>query len=646
VPLTSPNEAGTRIDEQARNVGSGQASQSRSTWESSADLSSRTDSIIAILAIAGISAHLASKYVFEAPVRSQLVPLYIVLALGGVPLLFRLLHKMLVREFGSDLLAGLSIVVSVLMGQYLVGTIVVLMLSGGTALENFATRRASSVLEALSRRMPNVAHRKEASGVTEIETSAIEVGDVLVVFPHEICPVDGVVLEGQGRMNEAYLTGEPFETSKIPGSQVLSGAVNGETALTVVAAKLPIDSRYAKIMQVMQQTQQRRPRLRRLGDMLGAWYTPLAVALAAAAWIASGQSHRFLAVLVIATPCPLLLAIPVAVIGAISLAARRSIIIKNPAVLEQIGDCSTLIFDKTGTLTYGRPTLTDIIPAGGASSDDVLRTAASLESYSKHPLAGAIVDAAKQANLSLRKVAAVSESQGMGLRGIVDDSNVWITGRAKVAELGVALPTISAGLECVIFIDEKYAGTFRFHDVPRTEGRSFVGHLRPRHRVSRTMLVSGDRESEVKYLAELVGIENVVFSASPEDKVSIVRKETALAKTLFVGDGINDAPAMQAATVGVAFGMSSDITAEAADAVILEPSFSKVDELMHIGRRMRSIALLSAVGGMALSILGMLAASFGLLSPIEGAIAQEMIDLAAVLNALRVAFPFEQMTDF
>jgi heavy metal translocating P-type ATPase len=635
-----------RVEERAGSSATGQAPRPRSALESTAGASSRSDSIIAVLALTGICIHLTLRYIFRTSGQSQLIPLYMVLALGGAPLVFRLFRKVLAREFGSDLLAGLSIVASILMGQYLVGTIVVLMLSGGTALEIFATRRASSVLEALSRRMPNVAHRKESTGLTDIETSAIAVGDVLVVFPHEICPVDGVVLEGQGRMNEAYLTGEPFETSKILGSQVLSGAVNGETALTIAAAKLAIDSRYAKIMQVMQETQQRRPRLRRLGDMLGAWYTPLAVTLAAAAWIASGQSHRFLAVLVIATPCPLLLAIPVAVIGAISLAARRSIIIKNPAVLEQIGDCATLIFDKTGTLTYGRPTLTEINPTDNFSSEDVLRMVASLERYSKHPLAGAIVDAARQANLSLRHVTSIGESQGMGLRGIVDGSDVWITGRAKVAGLGIALPAISAGLECVVFIDEKYAATFRFHDVPRAEGRSFVNHLRPRHKVNRTLLVSGDRESEVKYLAGLVGIENVIFSASPEDKVQIVRKETASAKTLFVGDGINDAPAMQAATVGIAFGLNSDITAEAADAVILEPSFSKVDELMHIGRRMRSIALLSAVGGMSLSVVGMLAASFGLLSPIEGAVAQEIIDLAAVLNALRVAFPFDHMTDF
>jgi P-type E1-E2 ATPase len=396
----------------------------------------------------------------------------------------------------------------------------------------------------------------------------------------------------------------------------------------------------------MEETQARRPKLRRLGDMLGAWYTPLAVAIALLSWLASGESHRFLAVLVIATPCPLLLAIPVAIIGAISLSARRSIIIKNQAILEQVGNCTTLIFDKTGTLTYGRPALTEVLCAAGVEESDVLRAAASLERYSKHPLARAILDAASRRNLPLDPVMKVSESPGEGLLGTVGGHQVWITGRKKVADLAAPLPEVAAGLECIFFRDGEYAATFRFRDVPRAGGRSFVNHLGPRHRVNRVLLVSGDRESEARYLADLMGIREIHFAKSPEEKVLIVRQETASAKTLFVGDGINDAPAMQAATVGVAFGMSSDITAEAADAVILDASLEKVDELLHIGRRMRSIALLSAVGGMGLSVIGMIAAAFGYLPPIGGAIAQEIIDLAAVLNAVRSALPFHRMTDF
>jgi len=634
------------VEEHSSKISSSASPHPRASSISTADGQFRQDLLIAAVAIIGIAAHLVLQFGLGKHGWAQSSPLYVVLVFGGLPLVFRLVQKSLAREFGSDLLAGISIIASALMGQFLVGSIVVLMLSGGTVLEEFATRRASSVLEALAKRMPETAHRKTEAGIVDIKAVEIAVGDVLVVFPHEICPVDGVVVEGQGRMNEAYLTGEPYETSKAEGAAVISGAINGESALAVRATKLPIDSRYARIIRVMQETQARRPRLRRLGDMLGAWYTPLAVAIAIASWIASGESQRFLAVLVIATPCPLLLAIPVAIIGAISLSARRSIIIKNQAVLEQVGECTTLIFDKTGTLTYGRPALTEVLCAPGASESDVLRAAASLERYSKHPLARAILDAASQAKLPLDPVLKLSESQGEGLLGVVGGHQVWITGRKKVADLGVLLPEISAGLECVVFLDGEYAATFRFRDVPRADGRSFVEHLRPLHHVDRVLLVSGDRESEVQYLAGLMGIREIHSAKSPEEKVSIVRRETARARTLFVGDGINDAPAMQAATVGVAFGMSSDITAEAADAVVLDASLEKVDELLHIGRRMRSIALMSAVGGMGLSVIGMVAAAFGYLPPIGGAIAQEIIDLAAVLNAVRTALPFHRMTDF
>jgi heavy metal translocating P-type ATPase len=447
-------------------------------------------------------------------------------------------------------------------------------------------------------------------------------------------------------MDESYLTGEPYEMSKTPGSKVLSGAINGDTALTIQAEALPVDSRYAKIMRVMQETEQKRPQLRRLGDKLGAWYTPIAVAVAGAAWAATGEPMRFLAVVVIATPCPLLISIPVAVIGAISLAARHGIIIKNPAVLEQISTCRTLIFDKTGTLTYGKPALTEVIPARGFTSEDVLQDAASLEQYSKHPLAGAIVVAAQGARLALAAVSHVSERPGEGLEGVVAGRVVRITGRSKVAEQELALPPIVSGLECLVFVDGRYAATFRFHDAPRTESRSFVDHLKPKHAVEKVMLVSGDRESEVRYLADEVGITEVHASQAPEQKVAIVEKETGRGRTLFLGDGINDAPALMAATVGVAFGPNSDITSEAAGAVIMTTSLAKVDELFHISDRMRTIALQSALGGMALSILGMIVAAAGYLPALEGAIAQEIIDLVAVLNAVRVALPTRTMSDF
>lgn len=604
------------------------------------------ETYIAVLAAACILISLTLRFGFHVTAVFWESPLLLALLVGGIPMLIDLGRKLLSGQFGSDLLAGLSVVTAVLLGEYLVGAIVVLMLSGGAALEHYATRRASAVLDALARRMPNIAHRKTTSGVVDVTLNDISIGEVLVVLPHEICPVDGVVVAGHGSMDESYLTGEPFEMSKTPGSEVLSGAVNGESVMTIAASKLAVDSRYAKIMQVMRASEENRTRMRRIGDRIGAWYTPLAVAVALGGWILSGHADRFLAVMVIATPCPVLIAIPVAVIGGISLAARRGIVIKNPAMLEQIDTCRTLIFDKTGTLTYGRPSLTDIVCAPGFSREQVLAAAASVEVYSRHPLALAIVRAAEEAKLPLETVNLASEKPGEGLRGLIGERKVQITGRAKLTVLPPALPPAGGGLECLVFINDAYAAALRFHDEPRAESHSFVNHLKPLHGAAKVILLSGDRESEVRYFGSQLGIAELHAGKSPEEKVAIVRQETGLARTLYVGDGINDAAAMLNATVGVAFGQASDITAEAADAVVLEPSLVKVDELIHIGRRMRAIALQSAGGGMALSMIGMIAAAMGYLPPVAGAVTQEFIDLAAVLNAVRVSLPAKELTDF
>lgn len=606
----------------------------------------RRDSVIAFLALGGILCHLLLRFSIHSTAAVFRVPLYVVLAVGGLPLVVTLTRKFLAREFGSDLLAGISIVVAVVQGEYLVGSIIVLMLSGGATLEEYSSRRASFVLDALAKRMPQSAHRKVGQQTMDVDLGAINVGDSLLVYPHEVCPTDGVVLEGQGRMNEAFLTGEPYEMSKAPGSKVISGALNGETALTIRAEKLPVDSRYARIMRVMEETQQRRPQLRRLGDQLGAWYTPLALAIALSAWALTRESHRFLAVLVIATPCPLLLAIPVAVIGAISVAARRGIIIKNPAILEQIESCRTFIFDKTGTLTFGRPSLIEIECAPDFAESDVLRLAASVERYSKHPLARAILDAANEAGLQLEPVSEIHEPPGAGLKGVVAGAEILLTGRRQVQANMIKLPVAREGLECLMFLGGRFAALFRFRDAPRPGARIFLGHLGPRHGITRLVLVSGDRPDEVNSLAAEVGIRETYAAKSPEEKVAIVRTETARSKTVFVGDGINDAPAMQAATIGVSLGQTSDIVAEAADAVILDSSLSKVDELIHIGGRMRRIALESAMGGIALSLIGMVMAAFGWLRPIEGAIAQEVIDLLAVLNAGRASVTSKHLTDY
>lgn len=613
------------------------------SWISPSGLWKRKSTVIAILAIVTILAHLVLRYGFHAAPGTYQTPLFITLVIGGLPLLSELFMKFLKREFGSDLLGGLSIITSILLGEYLAGSIIVLMLSGGEALESYALRSASSVLAALAKRMPSIAHRKQGSEIVDVALPDVAVGDILVIYPHNICPVDGVVIEGHGVMDESYLTGEPFRITKTSGSTVISGAINGESALTIRTTKRAADSRYAKIMEVMRESEAKRPQLRRLGDRLGAIYTPVALTVALLAWVFSGDAVRFLAVLVIATPCPLLIAIPVAIIGSISLCARRAIIVKSPVVLEQIAECRTAIFDKTGTLTYGEPKLTELLTAGSFSRKDVLTLVASLERYSKHPLSRALVAAALDDGLVIPEASEVSEPPGEGLRGTVSGHQVQITSRKKLATQDIAgtdqLPPIADGLECVVTLDDRYAAALRFRDAPREESRSFVCHLGPKHHFSRVMIVSGDRESEARYLAEQVGITEIFAQKSPEEKLEIVRKETAAAKTLYVGDGINDAPAMMASTVGMAIGQNSDVTAEAAGVVVMDNSLTKVDEFMHISRRMRVIALQSAVGGMILSMIGMAFAATGYLSPVIGAVIQEVIDVLAVLNALRAAIP-------
>lgn len=603
----------------------------------------RKTTIIATFSIVAILLHLVLRFGFRTAAGTYQIPLLVTLVLGGMPLLYDLLRKLLKREFGSDLLGGISIVTSVLLGEYLAGSIIVLMLSGGEALENYALRSASSVLEALAKRMPSVAHRKRDSDIVDVELQEVAVGDTLVIYPHDICPVDGEVIEGHGVMDESYLTGEPFQITKASGSTVISGAINGESALTIRTTQRAADSRYAKIMKVMRESESKRPKLRRLGDRLGAIYTPVALTVAILAWAISGEAVRFLAVLVIATPCPLLIGIPIAIIGSISLCARRTIIIKSPVVLEQIAECRTAIFDKTGTLTYGEPKLTEQLIAPGFKQKEVLTLVASLERYSKHPLAGAILVAAKEDGIQLPEATEVGEQPGQGLHGTVSNHQVRITSRNKLVAQNVAgsdqLPPVGGGLECVVVIDEHYAAALRFRDAPRAESLSFVKHLGPKHQFERIMIVSGDRESEVRYLAEQVGITEIHAQQSPEQKLAIVRAETTKAKTLYVGDGINDAPAMMAATVGMAIGQNSDVTAEAAGVVVMDNSLKKVDEFMHISRRMRIIALQSAVGGMALSVIGMAFAAAGHLTPVAGAVTQEVIDVLAVLNALRAAFP-------
>ena len=605
-------------------------------------IKSKWQEIIAVFSLVAIFLHFVLKF-SGTPFDNS--PLVFLIIIGGIPLLIQILLQISKGNLGADLLAFIALITAIYLDENLASALIILMLASGQALESYAVRKASFALEALAKRMPAIAHCKKGNRTIDIAISEIQIGDLIEIYPHETCPVDGTVVHGYGDMDESYLTGEPYHLSKAPGSLVLSGAINGNAALTVRADKLPQDSRYSEIIKVMESAEKNRPQMRRLADQLGAIFAPLALIFAALTFYFTGSATKFLAVLVVATPCPLLIAIPISIISAISIAARNGIIIRDPAILEKLPICSTAIFDKTGTLTYGEPELIEIITLAGFDKNSVLQMAASLERYSRHPLASAIISAAKKDNIELVEVDEISEKPGQGLVGNIFGKKVFVTHRKKFAGNLDNLPPTAQGLECIIVIDDEIAAVFYFRDTPRPDGHFFINHLGPNHNFKKIMLVSGDRSSEVEYLAALLEIKETYSSQTPEQKLEIVRKENALAPTLFMGDGINDAPALTAATVGIAFGQNSGVTSESAGAVIMESSLIKVDQLIHISELMRKIALQSALGGMLLSFIGMGFAAAGLISPVVGALLQEIIDVLAILNSLRLTWKSSITTD-
>jgi heavy metal translocating P-type ATPase len=569
------------------------------------------------------------------------------LVLGGLGVLWDFGGKIRRREGGSDLLAVLCIVVSLLTQEYFAGLIIVIMASGGELLESLATSRASSVIDALVRRMPSETLRRASDGsLSSVAVQDLLIGDLVVVSPHGICPADGTVTEGYGVMDEAYLTGEPTQVPKAPGAAALSGAINGDAALVIKVTKLPNDSRYAKILEVIDATTQQQIPIRRLGDRIGMLFAPIAIVFALVCWAVTRDHDRFLSVLVVATPCPLLIAIPVAILGAISVAARHGVLIRHAALLELLPTCRTFILDKTGTLTLATPELVEIRLLGTESHQQVMSYLGSLEQYSRHPLSRAVMNRVRLDSIALERVEQVQELPGTGLRGEIRGATVRIVGRKHLPKDVQLEAVITAGLECFLIVGCRVSAHCIFRDTPRPESRSFIGHLAEKHAIRRVMLVSGDRKSEVSYMADALHIEHVRAEIQPEGKLAIVRDEMKSAPVAFIGDGINDTPALVAATVGIAFGEGSDVTSNAADAVVMNSDLRAVDRLLHISFFTRRVILQSAVGGIAISLVAMLFAAYGMITPAEGAILQEVIDLLAVGNALRISFYKGNLSDF
>ncbi len=548
------------------------------------------------------------------------------------------------RTFGVDIVALLAIVGALVLGEHLAAAIIALMVAGGGALEAYAEARARRELSALLGRTPRLAHRQEDGGITDIPVEAIRPGDQLLVKPGEVLPVDGTLVGDAATLDESALTGEPIPVSRSPGDPARSGVVNAGGPLLLLATATAAHSTYAEVIHLVQQAEQDRAPMVRLADRWALWFLGATLLLGGGAWLLAGDPQRALAVLVVATPCPLILAAPIALVCGISRAARRGIVVKSGGVLERLARVRTVLFDKTGTLTSGTPRVTGVEVEHDNDPDEVLRLSASLEQASQHVVAVAIVAAARSLDLPLSLPLEVEEIPGGGLAGVVDGTGVLVgsAGLLDAADLPPPMEGPAARMAAAaasaswVALDGRIAGVLLLADRVRPEAPRALRALRASG-IRRLLMVSGDRPASADSVGTLLGLDAVHADLSPAGKISLVQTEQAASPTLMIGDGINDAPALAAADVGLAMGArGAAAAAEAADIVLLVDRLDRVPEAVAIARRTRAIALQSIGVGMGLSVVAMIAAALGYLPPVAGALLQEAIDVAVILNALRV----------
>jgi heavy metal translocating P-type ATPase len=556
------------------------------------------------------------------------------------------------RELGVDAIALLAMAGALAFGEYLAGAVVALMLSGGEMLEIYAAARARKELSGLVERAPRAVHRYEEDRLADPPIEEVRPGDRLLVKPGEIVPVDGVLLTPDAVLDESALTGESTPVERRAGDRIASGGVNAGGPFDLRAVATAEGSTYAAIVRLVREAEASRAPFVRLADRYSLVFLPLTLAIAGLAWLLSGQPVRALAVLVVATPCPLILAAPVAFIAGISRAAHRGIIVKGGAVIEGLARARTLLLDKTGTLTTGVPTVARIETFDDLPPEEVLRLAASLDQVSPHVLAAAIVAAARSHGLPLTFPAAVTERLGAGIEGVVDGRRValgkasWVTdhtggGGPLAPRLEELRRAVAAEGQANVFVavDGRPAGALVLADPIREDSAATLGKIRALG-IERLVMVTGDHSAVAERVGRELGIDQVLAECSPAEKVEAVKAESGRGPTVMVGDGINDAPALAAATVGIAMGArGATASSEAADAVLMLDRLDRLVDALAIARRSRAIALQSVLAGMGLSLAAMVVAACGYLPPLAGALFQEAIDVAVILNALRALGP-------
>lgn len=555
-----------------------------------------------------------------------------------------ILRDFWIGRFGVDAIALVSMSAALLLGQPLAAVVVAIMYAGGTVLEDFARGRAERNLKALTDRSPRVAHRTSRLGIETISVEDVAVGDELMVLAGELLPVDGILLDASASLDESAVSGEPLPERRCAGDVLRSGTLNAGESFAMRASAVAEQSTYAAIVRMVAAAQTAKSPFIRMADRFALFLLPATLLVAGVAWHVSGDPIRALAVLVVATPCPLILAAPVAFIGGVSRAARAGILMKGSAALEALAQVRTAIFDKTGTLTVGGAELVEIEAAPGRDEDHLLRLLASLEQASHHVLADSIIRTARGRQLVLSPPRDVREHRGAGLKGRVETIAIAAGSRAFVLA-DRPLPGWAKGgeekyrdepvLRIFVALGGRLAGVFTFGDALRVDAHDALARLRLAG-ITRMVMLTGDDRATAMRMSALLDLDAVVADATPVEKVATVEAEKALAPTMMVGDGINDAPALAAATVGVAMGArGATASSEAADVIILADRMQPVAEAVAIARRTRAIALQSIVAGLALSGLAMIAAAMGQITPVAGALLQEVIDVAVILNALR-----------
>ena len=564
-----------------------------------------------------------------------------------VPLTWSVARALWRHDVGVDAIALIAMVSALATGEYLAGAVVAVMLAGGNALEEYAAGRARRELTKLLERAPRVAHRRREGAVEEVSVDTLLPGDVVVVRAGEVIPVDGVAV-GEALVDEAALTGEPLPVSYPAGAELRSGSANAGEAFDLRATRLAAESTYAAIVRLVRGAETQRAPFVRLADHYAALFLPLALGIAGLAWAASGDPVRFVAVMVVATPCPLILAAPIALIAGVSRAARNGVIVKGSGVIEQLGKARTVLFDKTGTLTLGQPALERVVAFDGIGPDELLHLAASVDQLSAHVLAEALVHAAQERGFELTAPAQVVEGRGQGIEGRVDGrsvavgSSVWLRERgysgAEEAARSLDASDDLGKAKILVGVDGRLAGAIVMGDSLRDDAHEIVGRLRSVG-VKHIAVVTGDRAAVAEEVGRQLGVDRVYAEQSPEGKLDVVRAlrdQRELTPVVMVGDGVNDAPALALADVGIAMGAAgATVASETADAVIMRDRIDGVVEAIQIGRRSLAIARQSMIAGMGLSLVAMGFAAAGLITPVAGALLQEAIDVAVIVNALR-----------